>query len=386
MSLVSVKEAIKKIVEEYPVKVVISNPLEKSADYKKIEIILKELKGTKCYQVAKYTKTQVFHENISCEEVGEALERLSSEYKQINSFSEKSEFEVKINRNREAFVNRKQSMRPKTLAGAGNNNRKKNYILEEGMDIPAFIDLGIFTKERKIVNSKYDKFRQINRFTEIVDDALSSYSKDSINIIDFGCGKSYLTFVMYYYLTEIKKLNVRILGLDLKADVIRKCNSIAEKYGYKDLKFEIGDINGFKPDFDVDMVVTLHACDTATDYALFNAISWNTSIILSVPCCQHEVNKQIKSDRLSALTKYGIVKERMAALMTDSVRGCMLEYKGYKTDVMEFVDFEHSPKNILIRAVKGNVSDKKRMKSYEEAVNLMEEFSFEQKLFTLLKA
>lgn len=384
MSLISIENAIKLVLEDNPIKIVISNPVEKSSEYKKIEILSKQLKGSECYQVARYTKTQVFHENLACAELKEALEGMAVLYKQINAFTDSTEFEIKINRNKEAFVNKRQSMRPKTLDKVASNNRKKNYILEEGMDIPAFIDLGIFTKEGKIVNSKYDKFKQINRFTELVDDALTNYTKDSINIIDFGCGKSYLTFVLYFYLKEIKKLNVRILGLDLKADVIRKCNSIAEKYGYKNLRFEIGDINGYKPDFDVDMVVTLHACDTATDYALYNAINWNTSIILSVPCCQHEVNKQIKSERLSAITKYGIVKERVAALMTDSVRGCMLEYKGYKTDVMEFVDFEHSPKNILIRAVKGNVSEKKRTKSFEEAINIMDEFGFEQKLYRLL--
>lgn len=384
MSLISIENAIKLVLEDNPIKIVISNPVEKSCEYKKIEILSKQLKGSECYQVARYTKTQVFHENLAGAELKEALEGMAVLYKQINAYTDSTEFEIKINRNKEAFVNKRQSMRPKTLDKVASNNRKKNYILEEGMDIPAFIDLGIFTKEGKIVNSKYDKFKQINRFTELVDDALTNYTKDSINIIDFGCGKSYLTFVLYFYLKEIKKLNVRILGLDLKADVIRKCNSIAEKYGYKNLRFEIGDINGYKPNFDVDMVVTLHACDTATDYALYNAINWNTSIILSVPCCQHEVNKQIKSEKLSAITKYGIVKERVSALMTDSVRGCMLEYKGYKTDVMEFVDFEHSPKNILIRAVKGNVSEKKRMKSFEEAINIMDEFGFEQKLYRLL--
>jgi len=381
MGLVSIEMAISRVIETNPYKIVVSNPVKKSeCKYKRIEIVLKTIKNGPCYQIARYTDTQVFHENVGLPEINSSLISVIGEYRQLNSFSESFEIEVKINRKMEAVLKKNAISNVSLMKAPSENNRKKNYILEEGMDIPAFVELGIFTKEGKIVNSRYDKYKQINRFTELVEDALKNYHRDSINIIDFGCGKSYLTFVLYFYLTKIRKMKVRILGLDLKADVIKKCNEIAKRYDYDDLVFEVGDINGYSPNFDVDMVVTLHACDTATDYALFNAIQWNSSIILSVPCCQHEVNREIKSNDLSAITKYGIIKERISALMTDSVRGCMLEYCGYRTEVIEFVDLEHSPKNLLIRAVKANISDNKRKAALEEAKKLADSFGFEQTL------
>jgi SAM-dependent methyltransferase len=204
-------------------------------------------------------------------------------------------------------------------------------------------------------------------------------------VIDFGCGKSYLTFILYYYLTEIKKLDVLMIGLDLKKEVIEKCNLSARKYGYSQLSFELGDINTYEAPFPVDMIITLHACDTATDYALYHGVKWNARLIFSVPCCQHEANEQMKSDELRLLTKYGIVKERMAALMTDAIRGSLLEVCGYKIQLLEFVDLSHTPKNILIRGKRGALSDRKKQKALQEVEAVMAEFALTPTFYRLLK-
>ena len=233
------------------------------------------------------------------------------------------------------------------------HNRKKNYILNPEERVEFLVDLGVQTKEGKIAASKYDKFRQINRFLEFIQDILPKLPRDrEVTILDFGCGKSYLTFAMYHYLKELKGYQVHIIGLDLKEDVIAECSRLAEKYGYEGLDFYVGDIAGYEGVKSVDMVVTLHACDVATDYALDKAINWGAKVILSVPCCQHELNQQIENEILAPILGYGLIKERIAALVTDALRAQILESKGYQVQILEFIDMEHTPKNILIRAVK----------------------------------
>ena len=377
------KKAIKEIAEQEVIKVVISNKSNKEIEYNKINIILKEKNNKEYYQIEKFTDKQVFHENIEKDTLEEKMLELMVSYKNIAAWSKTNSFDLKISKKGKVFLGKKKGDNLKLVNKS--HNKEKNYILKEGMQIQPLIDLGVFTKEGKVVKSMYDKYKQINRFVEIIDDEIKKNDYKELTILDFGCGKSYLTFVLYYYFVEIKKINVKMIGLDLKKDVINKCNDIAKRYGYDNLTFELGDINGFKYNNKVDMVITLHACDTATDYALYNAIKWNSKMIFSVPCCQHELNAQMKSDSLSILTKYGIVKERVAALMTDASRANLLEVVGYKTQLLEFIDISHSPKNILIRVSKGNVSKDKREKSLSEVKALVDEFNFNPTLYNLLK-
>lgn len=369
-------------------RIIISNQVNKENKYRKVEAKPVVIKGRELWQISCYTEKQVFQENVEAAALADRLtEHFPEKLCQINIFGADKEYGFKVTKKGKLLkqVQRRQQIKPVYHPEQENaHNRKKNYILQEGTVIPPLVDMGIFTSEGKVVRSMYDKYKQINRFIEMVDDVLKDETKEELHIIDFGCGKSYLTFVIYYYLVELKGRKADIVGLDLKADVIEKCNRTAEKYGYGGLHFELGDINGYNADTPVDMVVTLHACDTATDYALYNAVKWNAKYILSVPCCQHEVNKQIDSALLAPMMKYGIIKERMSALVTDAVRGCMLEYRGYRTQLMEFVDMAHSPKNILIRAVKTNVSREKRKQARSEVERMCEELHIKPLICRLL--
>lgn len=378
-------KSIKEIVNEEIIKVVISNKLNKEVEYNKINVVLKiNNKGKKYYQIEKFTDKQVFHENIEFNNLEKELIKLvNNNYKQLSAWSNDKTFDLKISKKGKVFLGKKKSDN-KNISNKS-HNKEKNYILKEGMIIEPLIDLGVFTKEGKVINSKYDKYKQINRFIEIIDDEIKKKDYKELTILDFGCGKSYLTFVLYYYFVEIKNIDVKMIDLDLKEDVIKKCNEIAKRYKYDNLHFELGDINGYKYENNVDMVITLHACDTATDYALYNAIKWNAKMIFSVPCCQHEFNSQIEPETLSIFSKYGIIQERVSALMTDAVRGNLLEAVGYKTQLLEFIDIAHSPKNILIRASKGKISLEKREKALNEVNALIKEFKFNPTLLELLK-
>lgn len=375
------KDLIQGLVNNGIKKAVISKPALKSNEYKKVTVEEKE----KAFQIAKFTEKQVFHENVDFNELSEKLYKIiQGNYRQVNAWSDDFEHMIMISKNGEFSYKKKAIKTTNTLPQA--HNRVKNYIIEEGTKVAPLVDMGIFTKEGKVVNSMYDKYKQINRFLEILDDEIDGIKKDTLNVIDFGCGKSYLTFIVYYYLTQIKGIKANVIGLDLKKDVIKKCNESAKKYGYNGLRFEVGDINGFKAPFDVDMVLTLHACDTATDYALYNAVQWNAKMIFSVPCCQHELNSQIKTENYEILTRYGIIKERFSALCTDAIRGNMLEYRGYKTQLLEFVDLSHTPKNILIRAVKRPATPNAvKEKAMAEIENLINEFNFKPTIYELLK-
>lgn len=379
----TVEEALRKIAELSPVKIVLSNVADKEQRIQKVQIEKKE----KHFQIAEYSDKQVFHKNVDEEElIYFCIEELGVNFLQLNAWMLRGEASLKLTKKRKLLFDIKKADNSALADEVRDNNRKKNYILEEGRVIEPLIDMGIFTKEGKIVSSMYDKFKQINRFIEIIDDELKKKIITHLNIIDFGCGKSYLTFIVYYYLTEIKKIKVNMIGLDLKEDVIKKCNNAAKKYGYENLSFELGDINGYSAPFKVDMVITLHACDMATDFALYNAINWGANYIFSVPCCQHELNSQIKSETFSLMTRYGIIKERFSALVTDAIRGNLLEYMGYNVNLLEFVDLSHTPKNILIRAVKNpNKSENVKLRAMDEVKRMMEEFGLSQALYRMIE-
>lgn len=378
----NVKEYIYQVFENKISKAVISKPASKQSEFKKITVNLMP----KFYQIEKYTEKQVFHENITADKIAErCFEIMDGSFQQLNAWSDEKEAYITVSKKGKVFYKEKKLSSSVTCPAKVEHNRKKQYLLPEGEIIEPLVDMGIFTKEGKVVQSMYDKYKQINRFIEIIDDSIRQQDYKKLNIIDFGCGKSYLTFIVYYYLTEIKKIDATIIGLDLKKDVIEKCNKAAQKYGYKNLRFELGDINGYKCPFDVDMVITLHACDTATDFALYNAINWKAKMIFSVPCCQHELNSQIETDNLSILTRYGIIQERFSALLTDSIRGNLLEYCGYKTQLLEFIDFAHTPKNILIRAtLKQNPTKASKEKALCEVQKAIEEFNVNPTLYKLL--
>ncbi len=367
---------------------VFASPLSKSDNkFKRITVKPINSNDKVIYQLEKFTDKQAFHENVELRNIVDKIMDLADLYKNINIFTVDADYQV--------LISKKGSMRvvklsPTKTMSVSTHNKTKKYIIPDNEPCDFLIELGVMNKDGKVLAKKYDKFKQINKFLEIVDDAVSKSTvsanltddkatshatihektltdlKNNYKIIDFGCGKAYLTFALYYYFNKIKNIDVQIVGLDLKKEVIDFCNSVVKKLNYSKLRFEYGDIKDYNTDQSVDMVVTLHACDNATDAALVKAIKWNTSTILSVPCCQHEFFDKVDNDNLEPMLKHGLIKERLSSLVTDSLRSLFLETKGYKVQLVEFVDMEHTPKNILIRATKANVR--------EEAINEYENF------------
>lgn len=361
------------------IKGTISNPRNNSK-YIKGYIRPVEIKENSMMQIELFTKTQSFAHNYNYDEFSEIINTIMLDsFFQLNIITNEYNYSFKYTKKNHLLSNKIKNKEIKTLLNVSHNKQKK-YILNDGNIIPPLVDLGVMTQDGKIVPSYYDKYRQINRFLEIIDDTIKDFKEQELNIIDFGCGKSYLTFIVYYYLVNIKKIKTNIIGLDLKADVIKKCNEIAKNYGYNSLNFEIGDISLYKPHFRVDLIITLHACDVATDYAMYHAIKLHSKYLLSVPCCQHEINNQIKKSS-SFLASYGIVKERMSALLTDTIRAKLLEYSGYNVDILEFVDFDASPKKLLVRA---KYTGNSNAKALDDVNQILDEFKIVQTLYKLL--
>ena len=370
----TIEELLEQCIQKNLIDLTISGLKKKNEELPvKIKVRPVAMKDKIEYQVSEFIGRKVFHKNYKKDELKKKItDWMQEDYKQAQFtmtdataqiLSGKHSQTVKYKKCKEVRVQRDLS-----------HNRTKRYILPEGTPVGFLIDLGVMTKEGKIVRQKYDNYRQINRFLEFVEDILPQLSKErEQTIIDFGCGKSYLTFAMYYYLKELKGYDIRIIGLDLKEDVIAHCNELKDKYGYGKLSFLVGDIASYTDVDAVDMVVTLHACDTATDYALAKAVQWGAKVILSVPCCQHEANRMMENELLQPVLQYGILKERMAAIMTDAVRANLLTAKGYDTQILEFIDMEHTPKNLLIRAVytgKDSENAAEALKNMEEALHL----------------
>ncbi len=384
----NVKKLLNEILTAELIQINLSNTRDvQQAAKAKIRPVL--IGGKLMFQETLYRGTQVFHSNHETAEMQERIEDyLVNLFKQLQIRTTAIDATVLVSKKGHMTIRRKvltgenkELSLPRTVAGQAQggvsngcvsadntgaseakdvkpqvtleHNRTKQYILQDGKPVDFLVGLGVQTPDGRVTKARYDKFRQINRYLEFIEDVLEQLPTDrTIRIIDFGCGKSYLTFAMYYYLHVLQGRDIQVTGLDLKKDVIRHCNELAERLGYERLHFEHGDIAGYTGADVVDMVVTLHACDTATDYAIAKAVKWNAQVIMVVPCCQHEVNKQISCAEWKPVLKYGLIKERMSALLTDAFRANLMEQAGYDTQILEFIDMEHTPKNLLIRGVK----------------------------------
>lgn len=338
-----------RILQQQLVTATISQPRMKSNEVKRIKlkpILLKEVYHIQIeYQFERILK----HENVPLEDFPVRLALFFNEYRQAHMDFIDEKVQIQLSKKNKVLWKSDKSAAPKQINLA--HNRQKNYLLREDQPYPFLIRLGVQSEEGKIKKQKYDKFKQINRFIEFIDDALAYLPKDrQVRILDFGSGKSYLTFALYHYLKVEKGLDIRVTGLDLKKEVIEECSKIANDLGYEQLEFLVGDINDYNSESNVDMVVTLHACDVATDMALARAVKWGARVILSVPCCQHELNRQLNTPALDIMLQHGLLRERFAALATDAIRAEILSLVGYEAQLLEFIDIENTPKNILIRA------------------------------------
>lgn len=375
------------------------------ADYirVKIKLFTSSVPSSGQYFAEFFTRTQVFHKKMTEQELGAFIEAHAG--KTFRACVQRTETEeITVLASKKGAVSelrrRLDADSAKAMSHVCSPEKKKTYILAEGIPVPFLVRLGIMTAEGKVVAAKYGKFRQINRFLECVDDILDEViaarnetgaCSEPLRIVDFGSGKSYLTFAVQYYLSTLKKIRCEIFGLDLKKDVVEYCARLAQTLSLDNLTFAVGDIAGFGGEKNPDVVITLHACDTATDYALSYAVSHRVRAILSVPCCQHEVNAQLSGRSVPAdspfapLLKYGLIKERFSALATDAVRAELLEKNGYKTQVLEFIEDSATPKNLLIRAVRRKSADKSAKTETDGAAeNLLAALGAKQTLYELL--
>lgn len=361
------EELYSEIAEGKLVQGTLSSPFVKSAE-EPFKVVLRpiEVKGKLVYQASEFVGSQAMHKNYAPNVCVDYLQKLLSLYRQGIITTTNGYYHLTVGKDLQLKIKRK-AVAQAVLPMA--HNRKKRYLLEEGDPIPFLVALGVMGSDGKVHPKKYDKFRQINRFCEMVRDICDALPKGrAINIVDFGCGKAYLTFALHYYLHVIEGREVNILGLDLKKEVIEDCGALAKRLGLKGLVFAVADINTFEFNGKADLVISLHACDTATDAALEKAVRWGAEVIMCVPCCQHELYSQVKSDPLESLLRHGILRERFAALATDAARAEYLAMLGYDVQVLEFIEMEHTPKNLLLRGVKSasKAREEKAAERYRE--------------------
>ena len=380
MDILQMKEQIlDRIMAKKLVHATISQPRQKSNELKRIKLKPVEIKGQYMIQLENQLERILKHENVPLDQMATKLEDIFNDFRQMHAQFSDETVQIQLSKKNKVFwkSDKKEKVTPINLS----HNRKKQYLLDADTPHPFLIRLGVQTEDGKVKKQKYDKFKQINRFLEFIEDSLKHLPKDrTIRILDFGSGKSYLTFALYHYLKIEKGLDIFVTGLDLKKEVIEECNRIAEDLHYDKLEFLVGDINDYNDEQAIDMVVTLHACDVATDMALARAVRWGAKVILSVPCCQHELNRQLKCPQLDVMLDYGIIRERFASLATDSIRAQILELVGYEAQLLEFIDLENTPKNILIRAyLTGKEATPEKRAKYDAFVQFLNAEPFLQK-------
>lgn len=360
-----IKDKIEKYFRQEIVRVVISN-LKKGAECEYSKVTIKPYNSSKgiMYQFEYTVKNQVKHRNVEEYNLVDEISLLLENYfTQCMVYGTESDYHINCYGDK---VKAKTMAATKKIA-IGGHNKKKRYILNEDEHIDFLVYLGVMTKDGKVVNSKYNKFRQINKYLELIKPSIDMLPKDRpLKIVDFGCGKAYLTFALYYYVVKILNMQAEITGLDLKEEVIDYCNKVARELGYDSLEFQKGNIKDYSRTQDVDMVIMLHACDNATDEGIVQSLKFNAKIIIAVPCCQHEFFRQIENENLEPILQFGILKDRMTALATDSLRAQILKALGFDVTVMEFIETEHTPKNLAIRAIRDGGFNKTEYEKYEK--------------------
>ncbi|MGL5051627.1 MAG: class I SAM-dependent methyltransferase [Fusobacteriaceae bacterium] len=394
MKIEEVKISLQKaLVEEKFIKGTFSVPLEKTEELEKFSVKPVILKNEKVYQIEQFINKKAHHKNLDVDTAYEFIIENMEKFKNLNIFLKDEEYSI-INNNGKFHIKTKKIQKEIKIA---EHNRKKEYIISDEKPIEFLIDLGIMDKMGKIIPGSYSKFKQINRYLEFIRDVIDELEnkkllEDTLKVVDFGSGKSYLTFVLYYYLKVLRGINVEVIGLDLKKDVMKHCGELAKKYGFDNMEFLYGDIKDFEKLKKVDIVFSLHACNNATDYAILKGLELEAKVIMAVPCCHKEFNQKITKSKktmlkqeLVPIVEHGILLEKFSALITEGFRANILQLSGYDTTVMEFIDTEHTPKNILIKAIKSVKLSEDLKKKKENTENLIEFLGVQPILYDLAK-